>query len=104
MRRLPDNVIKELGLTLADMHVGMSFPMDLVFYKRGDLIITNYDMIVDELKHDPDLSKRGMWLVWCKKGRKVNYFKASDELVCYETAFFNSQLINFENELTSSRN
>lgn len=104
MRRLPDNIIKELGLQKGG-HVGMSFAMDLILYERGDLIISNYDFTISQPeKYDPDLSKKDMWLVFMKKRGYVKYFKVSDEFIIHATDEFKAEIADLENEILSKFN
>src|SRR5688572_28602070 len=101
MRRLPENIIQELGLKKSG-HVGMSFAMDLILYERGDLIISNYNFTISEPeKYDPDLSKKNMWLVFMKKQNYAKWFMASDEFIIEATYAFKAEIADLENEIPS---
>lgn len=104
MRRLPDNIVEELGLKKGG-HVGMSFAMDLILYERGDLIISNYDFMISEPeKYDPDLSKKNIWLVFMKKRGYTKYFKVSEDIIIHATGVFKAEVAKLENEILSKFN
>jgi hypothetical protein len=104
MRRLPDNIIKELNLKKGQ-HIGMSFAMDLIIYERGDLKISNYNFTISEPeKYDPDLSKKNIWLVFCKKHNYAKWFMATDEFITDATHAFKAEVADLENEILSKFN
>ena len=104
-RRLPDEILQKLNLKDSGKHVGMSFAMDLILYERGDLIVSNYDFTISQPeKYDPDLSKKCIWLVFCKKQGYVRYMKFSHEIIVYEPDFFNEEVERMTNDILAKVN
>jgi hypothetical protein len=113
-KTLPDSIVQALGLELTDRTVGMSFVYGCVFYKfknetPHELYLTNYDIEMgDETEFDPDLSKRGVWLL-CgsirdnENRKRVSYQKISEAALA-DTLFITVSIQSFVAGLSQKRN